>query len=262
MSQRPLTGGNDDGGDEQKQPNSSQLQTTNKKSRNPEVNKNRQRSTSSGQRSTSSNLLRGTTNIFYKTRLCQKFANGKCTNGDKCTFAHGPKDLREPPPNWQELVKDNRGGNWNDDEKIIQRMRICRNFYNGENCPYGEKCTFLHQSPDKFKVQPVIDNGKTGESSVIKVETVVDQGQSQTMAGQDSVKTGGLAELQPSDGANSSVAANAVPGPITTEPLASGSATAVPAAPPRIGRGFLKLANKKLVGIYADWISDGEDDLN
>ncbi|KAI3811156.1 hypothetical protein L1987_20873 [Smallanthus sonchifolius] len=261
MIQRPLTSGNNGRGDEQNQPNS-QFQTTNKKSRNPEVNKNRQKSTSFGQRSTSSNLLvnRGTTNIFYKTRLCQKFANGKCTNGDKCTFAQGPKDLREPPLNWQELVKDNRGGSWNDDEKIIQRMRICRKFYNGEKCPYGEKCTFLHQSPDKFKVQPVIDSGKTGESSVVKVATVVDQSQSQTMAGQDSVKTGGLAELQTSAGANSSVAANAVPGPITTEPLASGSATAVPAAPPRIGRGFLKLANKKLVGIYADWISDAEDD--
>ncbi|KAM0062610.1 putative transcription factor C3H family [Helianthus debilis subsp. tardiflorus] len=136
---------------------------------------------------------RRTTYIFYKTRMCQRFAEGDCPNGDSCTFAHGPKDLREPPPNWQELANDNRSpGIWKDDEKIIKKMRICRNFYNREICPYGEKCTFLHESPDKFKFQPTNDNGG---SSGIKVETVVDHGQRQTIVGQDSVKTHGLAGI-------------------------------------------------------------------
>ncbi|MFS7994296.1 putative transcription factor C3H family [Helianthus anomalus] len=193
---------------------------------------------------------RRTTYIFYKTRMCQRFAEGDCPNGDSCTFAHGPKDLREPPPNWQELANDNRSpGIWKDDEKIIKKMRICRNFYNREICPYGEKCTFLHESPDKFKFQPTNDNGG---SSGIKVETVVDHGQRQTIVGQDSVKTHGLA--------GSSTAANAVPGPITTEPPATSSASVVPVTPPRLGRGFLKLAGKKLVGIYGDWIDEEEED--
>ncbi|XP_076938392.1 zinc finger CCCH domain-containing protein 39-like [Bidens hawaiensis] len=282
-----------------------------------EVNMNPAKSTSfrpGGQRSTFSNLPvnRGTTHIFYKTRICQKFLEGNCRNGDGCTFAHGPNDLREPPPNWQELVKDNnnnnnngnnnnRGGNWNDDQKIIHRMRICRKFVNGEECPYGEKCNFLHESPAKFKVEAGMDNGRARESSVINIQTAVDYGKSKTEGGQDAfttvktdqdgsrVKTNfwktqicgkwettghcifadkchfahGLAELHnPAGHASGSVAAQMVNCP-TTEPLATGSAaTAVPVARKGIGKGFLKLANRKLSGIYGDWIGDDEDDLS
>ncbi|KAM0030291.1 putative transcription factor C3H family [Helianthus debilis subsp. tardiflorus] len=62
--------------------------------------------------------------------MCQKFLDGICRNGDDCTFAHGPNDLREPPPNWQELVKDNRGGNagvnwnWNDDQMPFMQPKL------------------------------------------------------------------------------------------------------------------------------------------
>ncbi|KAL8208736.1 hypothetical protein R6Q57_008148 [Mikania cordata] len=281
--------------------------------------KNLENSTSiraSGQRSIPSNvpMNRGTTHIFYKTRMCQKFLDGNCRNGDSCTFAHGPNDLREPPPNWQELVKDNRGvnggGNWNDDQKIIHRMRICRKFYNGDECPYGENCNFLHESPAKFKAEAVMDNGRTRETSVINIQTVVDHGQSHTEAGQDSVtnvktdqdasrasvktnfwktqicgkweSTGqcifsdkchfahGLAELHSPVGrvegdrslyAGGSVAASMIYGPIT-EPLANASATAVPVLQHGIGKGFLKLAHKKMNRIYGDWINDEEDDLS
>ncbi|XP_052198454.1 zinc finger CCCH domain-containing protein 39 [Diospyros lotus] len=98
---------------------------------------------------------RGTGHIFYKTRMCLKFLEGSCRNGEHCTFAHGPEDLREPPPNWQEIVaareKDKGAGNWNDDQRIIHRMKICKKFYNGGECPYGEKCNFLHEDPSKFK---------------------------------------------------------------------------------------------------------------
>lgn len=147
--------------------------------------------THAGQRS-NSHVNRGTTHIFYKTRMCQKFVEGTCRNGDGCTFAHGQNDLREPPPNWQELVKDNsRGGNgsgnWNDDQQIIHRMRICRKFYNGDDCPYGDKCNFLHESPDKFKIEGAMDMERARESSVIKIETMVDRRQSQTVPGPDSV---------------------------------------------------------------------------
>ncbi|KAK9055083.1 hypothetical protein SSX86_026163 [Deinandra increscens subsp. villosa] len=222
MSHPPFAGDNNGGGDEQKE--------TNKISTNPEV------------KMTTSKLPmnKGAANIFYKTRMCQRFADGRCRNGDKCNYAHGPKDLRDPPPNWQEFVKDNyTGENWNDDEKIILRMRICRKFYNGDQCPYGERCTFLHESPDKFKIKTASDSGKTRENaSVMKIDNVVDHGQSQTLVGQHGL------------------AANMVPVPITTEPLASSSTSNAPVVPQRLGRGFLKLANKKLVGIYADWIDE------
>ncbi|KAL7589997.1 hypothetical protein Lser_V15G37822 [Lactuca serriola] len=147
MLQHPVLGGNNGGG---------------------EVNTNPQKSTP---------LLppinRGTTHIFYKTRICQKFLEGNCRNGDSCTFAHGSKDLREPPPNWPDLVKDNRGQNWNDDQRIIHQMRICHKFVNTGECPYGEKCNFLHESPSKFKAQ----TERTRDSSVIKIQTMVDRGQ-------------------------------------------------------------------------------------
>lgn len=95
---------------------------------------------------------KGTSHIFYKTRLCVKFHEGNCKNGEHCTFAHGQQDLREPPPNWQELVrekdKDGVPGNWNDDHRLVHKMKFCKKFYNGEECPYGEKCNFLHERPN------------------------------------------------------------------------------------------------------------------
>lgn len=99
--------------------------------------------------------------IFFKTRLCAKFRMGQCRNGENCNFAHGEEDMRQPPPNWQELVSgrtDDRGGsggNWEDDDKIIHRMKLCKKFYNGEECPYGERCNFLHKEPPKHRASPV-----------------------------------------------------------------------------------------------------------
>ena len=116
-------------------------------------------------------LNKGTCHIFYKTRICTRFMEGNCRNGENCTFAHGHQDLREPPPNWQQLVqKMDKGptGDWNDDNRIIHRMKICRKFYNGEECPYGEKCNFLHESPLKFRT----DIEMSRESSAISIGTV------------------------------------------------------------------------------------------
>ncbi|KVI11644.1 zinc finger CCCH domain-containing protein 39-like [Cynara cardunculus var. scolymus] len=189
MIQNPFLGGNNGGGENLPQQNdsNSQFENSNNRPRNPEVNINLPRSTpllSAVQRSNPPTLPvnRGTTHIFYKTRMCQKFLEGNCRNGDSCTFAHGSNDLREPPPNWQELVKDNRGGgNWNEDQKIIHRMRICRKFYNTGECPYGEKCNFLHESPSKFKAEAAVDMGRTRQSSVINIQTVVDHPQTEAV---------------------------------------------------------------------------------
>uniref|UniRef100_A0A2P2KKU0 Zinc finger CCCH domain-containing protein 39-like isoform X2 n=1 Tax=Rhizophora mucronata TaxID=61149 RepID=A0A2P2KKU0_RHIMU len=117
---------------------------------------------------------KGTNNIFFKTRVCAKFRNGTCRNGENCNFAHGMQDLRSPPPNWQELVggsgrgeEDRSTGNWDDDQRIIHKMKICKKFYNGEECPYGDRCNFLHQSPAKFRD----DTGRYRESSAISIGT-------------------------------------------------------------------------------------------
>lgn len=116
---------------------------------------------------------RGTSHIFFKTRLCAKFRHGSCRNGETCNFAHGVDDMRQPPPNWQEIVGLRGGderplsGNWDDDQKIIQKMKLCKKYYNGEECPYGEKCSFLHEDPGKFRD----DSGRFRESSAISIGT-------------------------------------------------------------------------------------------
>merc|ERR1719356_1302671 len=35
---------------------------------------------------------------FYKTRYCMNFAQGQCTYGLRCTFAHGEHELRRRLP--------------------------------------------------------------------------------------------------------------------------------------------------------------------
>lgn len=112
----------------------------------------------------------GINNIFYKTRVCAKFKLGLCRNGEMCKFAHGVEDLRQPPPNWQELVNgrgdEDRGmGNWDDEQRIALKMKLCKRFSNGEVCPYGEKCNFLHDDPKRYRD----DSARIMDSSVISV---------------------------------------------------------------------------------------------
>ncbi|KAG6413673.1 hypothetical protein SASPL_126387 [Salvia splendens] len=118
-------------------------------------------------------INKGTSNIFYKTRICAKFTEGTCRNGDQCTFAHGPEDLREPPPNWQEIIREkergNGGGGWGDDQRMIHRMKICKKYYNGEECPYGDKCNFLHDRPSPSFNKLKVEMPGQRESSAISI---------------------------------------------------------------------------------------------
>ncbi|KAG8367855.1 hypothetical protein BUALT_Bualt16G0116000 [Buddleja alternifolia] len=130
------------------------------------------------------NVNKGTSHIFFKTRICAKFMEGTCKNGDNCSFAHGAHDLREPPPNWQDIIREKDrvagNGNWGDDHRMIHRMKICKKYYNGEECPYGEKCNFLHERPfpplvKKFKADFPFEQR---ESSAISIGVTVDKGSS------------------------------------------------------------------------------------
>ena len=110
--------------------------------------------------------------IFYKTRICTKFKFGACRNGNNCNFAHGAEEIRQPPPNWQKLVglrNEDRLqlGNQAEDKKIIQTMKLCKNYCNGEECPYGDNCKFLHEDPAQFRD----DSWKSRECSAITIET-------------------------------------------------------------------------------------------
>ncbi|KAJ4842110.1 hypothetical protein Tsubulata_033931 [Turnera subulata] len=145
---------------------------------------------------------KGITNIFFKTRMCAKFRTGNCRNGELCNFAHGIQDLRQPPPNWQELVgvgpggggggrseeerqdRQDKGesraqgsGNWDEDQRIIHKMKLCKKFYNGEDCPYGDRCNFLHEDPARFRDDHAV---RYRESSAISIGTT---GQHHSTAG-------------------------------------------------------------------------------
>ncbi|XP_051140584.1 zinc finger CCCH domain-containing protein 39-like [Andrographis paniculata] len=143
---------------------------------------------------------RGTSHIFYKTRICAKFIEGTCRNGEHCTFAHGPDDLREPPSNWQDLVREMEkdkgaavgggvaggggsgvGGVWGEERGLMHRMKICKKYFNGEECPYGDKCNFLHergpQPPaKKVRVDPPGPGYGERESSAISIGLMADRG--------------------------------------------------------------------------------------
>ncbi|CAM8940119.1 unnamed protein product [Rhodiola kirilowii] len=116
----------------------------------------------------SARINTGINNIFFKTRVCAKFKLGLCRNGESCKFAHGVEDLRQPPPNWQELVggrEEGGTGNWDDEQRIALKMKLCKKFSNGEVCPYGDKCNFLHEDPKRIRD----DSVRFRESSAISI---------------------------------------------------------------------------------------------
>ncbi|KAL6990257.1 hypothetical protein U1Q18_006703 [Sarracenia purpurea var. burkii] len=104
---------------------------------------------------TTQTTMNSTLGIPFKTDLCFQFKRGRCTYGDNCHFAHGIGDnTRMLLPQKQELMKKEEGivvRNWDEDRKIITAMKLCRRFCNGEECPYGESCHFLHEKPEKFR---------------------------------------------------------------------------------------------------------------
>ncbi|XP_028766330.1 zinc finger CCCH domain-containing protein 56-like [Neltuma alba] len=70
---------------------------------------------------------------YFKTQLCRRFRQGICTLGSDCSFAHSVGELRR-----QELGNDDRR---------LQESKLCRMFYQGQQCYYGNTCRFLHTRP-------------------------------------------------------------------------------------------------------------------
>eukprot|EP00927_Polykrikos_kofoidii_P001617 TRINITY_DN10616_c0_g1_i4.p1 TRINITY_DN10616_c0_g1~~TRINITY_DN10616_c0_g1_i4.p1 ORF type:complete len:801 (-),score=132.30 TRINITY_DN10616_c0_g1_i4:86-2374(-) len=60
-----------------------------------------------------------------KTVLCRHFERGHCGNGDNCTFAHGPEQLRPLPL------------------PANAKTSLCNNFASGD-CRMGTNCSFAH----------------------------------------------------------------------------------------------------------------------
>ncbi|PWA81776.1 zinc finger, CCCH-type [Artemisia annua] len=137
----------------------------------------------------------GPIRIFYKTRLCQQFIDGTYPKAaDGYNYAHDPNNLRAPPLNWQENVNNNIGGrrngngNWNEDRGRIGQKGICWRFSNGEECPYEDHRSYIHDATT-FNVGGAMHLGRARESFVINIKTLVDQGQSQIVGRAVQVRT-------------------------------------------------------------------------
>lgn len=94
---------------------------------------------------------KGTGALFYKTKLCTKFKIGSCTFNERCHFAHGMEELRKPPPGWEDMAAATGGKPAVSFMGGQQRKtRLCRYFLEG-NCPYGDRCNFLHGNEEAQK---------------------------------------------------------------------------------------------------------------
>mmetsp|Transcript_46345 Transcript_46345/g.108595 ORF Transcript_46345/g.108595 Transcript_46345/m.108595 type:complete len:194 (-) Transcript_46345:52-633(-) len=72
------------------------------------------------------------------TELCAFFAEGKCTRGNRCTFAHGASQLRSRPD--------------------LYKTRLCSSYMLLQQCPYGESCTHAHGEEELREVgDPVLE---------------------------------------------------------------------------------------------------------
>ncbi|KAF3781614.1 Zinc finger CCCH domain-containing protein 56 [Nymphaea thermarum] len=143
-----------------------------------------------GSNNGSNNTLGGISRIFFKTKLCCKFRMGSCPYSSNCNFAHGNEELRKPPPNWQEIVANasasaSSGNSGNDDDRQNvngngggwgdrNKLRICKKFYNGEGCSYGDRCNFLHEDPGRSRESVAINVGLMGANGPDVTETIGD----------------------------------------------------------------------------------------
>lgn len=115
--------------------------------------------------------------LFYKTKLCTKFKLGACTFNERCNFAHGMEDLRKPPPGWEDMASGGTGmgtggrpggGGFMGGTGQPRRTRICRYFMDG-NCPYGDRCTFLHGNEEAQRTAGVAPSSGGASSGASRV---------------------------------------------------------------------------------------------
>lgn len=97
----------------------------------------------------------------YKTQLCQNFKRGCCHYGEACLFAHGINDIRNTVPN-SENEKGLLGRTKDAHHRIYDEFQLCRWFFNGGQCAYGDKCRFRHVIPKSFRDESVITISTSG----------------------------------------------------------------------------------------------------
>eukprot|EP00448_Togula_jolla_P033920 CAMPEP_0170622496 /NCGR_PEP_ID=MMETSP0224-20130122/29164_1 /TAXON_ID=285029 /ORGANISM="Togula jolla, Strain CCCM 725" /LENGTH=282 /DNA_ID=CAMNT_0010948823 /DNA_START=56 /DNA_END=904 /DNA_ORIENTATION=+ len=65
---------------------------------------------------------------FFKTKLCTFFAEGKCSRGSRCTYAHMQTDLTAPPD--------------------LFHTQACREHFLKGFCEQGDACPYAHKMED------------------------------------------------------------------------------------------------------------------
>ncbi|KAI3671537.1 hypothetical protein L1987_87275 [Smallanthus sonchifolius] len=80
----------------------------------------------------------------HKNELCLNFQRGSCDYGDRCCFAHGKEELRgfeiRPALIAVDEIKIPR---------CSEKTKFCWRFMNGEICPFGDKCHFIHMKTER-----------------------------------------------------------------------------------------------------------------
>lgn len=106
-------------------------------------------------------------NNKFKTVLCKHFGQtGTCSYGDKCQFAHGFQELKNPNlplgnmvvPEITSKVKTVPNPN---NFKIVK----CKNWETSGTCSYGSVCTFAHGDNE---IRTKVDNTQLMNNSQIK----------------------------------------------------------------------------------------------
>jgi len=110
---------------------------------------------------------------LYKTRLCNFYPSGTCSNGLLCGYAHGEEELRRSPDFERTSVcpillkegtckrPDCRYAHSSTDLRtspVMLKTKMCRFFLTG-NCVVGEACRFAHSS-DELKEAAHVQQGR------------------------------------------------------------------------------------------------------
>ncbi|KAG5571687.1 hypothetical protein H5410_061453 [Solanum commersonii] len=114
---------------------------------------------------------KGISHIFYKTYMCANFLQETCKNGENCTFSHGVEDLREPPSNWQDLVRV-KDRELNEDKEKMNRRKICKIFYDGEEYQHAkdrESSAISIETTGNISDRRIIETSKH-ENDIVRLE--------------------------------------------------------------------------------------------